>query len=116
MIQRKKPAVTWPIPDMQKTWNVNGMTKLRVSTILNVSYLSDEITDVKRNRLMVESTITSLNLDIKKYSEEAYDKQNFNILAKANALRKAVIEKQETLKTFEKALQKLQDEYKSLKN
>ena len=74
----------------------------------------DEIAEVKRSRESTESCIATLNKDIIKYSFEAEEKSDLTLLTKANALQKAVTEKEQTLKSLNKAMEKLEEECKDL--
>ena len=56
----------------------------------------DEIAEVKRSRESTESCIATLNKDIIKYSFEAEEKSDLTLFTTANALRKAVTEKEQT--------------------
>ena len=70
--------------------------------------VSEEVSEVKRKRQATENVILSLNEDIVKLSLEAKEKHGFDLLKKANALRKAVTDNEAILKTLVNALQKLE--------
>lgn len=74
--------------------------------------MMDELADVKRHRDSTVSCIEVLNKDIEKYSFEAEEKRDMDILSKANALRKAVTEKRELVKTLGNAVENLEKEIK----
>ena len=56
----------------------------------------EEIATVKEKKQALESCVKSLQVDIEKYSIEAEEKKDFNILAKANSFRTTAKTKQET--------------------
>ena len=74
----------------------------------------EEIATVKEKKQALESCVKSLQVDIEKYSIEAEEKKDFNILAKANSFRTTAKTKQETLHDLEKVLVKLDAELKTI--
>ena len=72
----------------------------------------EEIANVKKQKLTVQETIESLNKGIEKYLAEAEEKRDFTLLSKANAFRKSVKEKQQTLNDLNNAQKKLEEEVK----
>ena len=76
----------------------------------------EEISEIKRKKLDVEQCILSLKTGIEKYSIHAEKKQDMSLLTKANSFRKMVIEKENIVKTFGKAIEKLSDNSIPLKS
>ena len=76
--------------------------------------IQEEISDIKKRKVVVEKCILSLESDIEKYSSDAEKEQDMTLLTKANSFRKAVVEKKDNLKTFDIAINKLSEECKQL--
>ena len=74
----------------------------------------DEMADIKRQKLSLERSIKSMQVDVDNYLTQAEEK-NISCLVKANALRKIVREKENSVKDLEKAIEKLECELKNLK-
>ena len=59
----------------------------------------DEIAEVKWSRESAASCFATLNKDIIRHSFKGEEKSDLTLLTKANALQKAVTEKEQTLKS-----------------
>ena len=74
----------------------------------------DEIVEVKKQRDSIALCMETLDKDIVQYCFEAKQKNNMNILIKANSLRKTVNKKKNFKNDLEKAIENLEKEYKSI--
>ena len=74
----------------------------------------DEIVEVKKQRDSIALCMETLDKDIVQYFFEAKQKNNMNILIKANSLRKRVNKKKNLKNDLEKAIENLEKEYKSI--
>jgi hypothetical protein len=74
--------------------------------------VQEEISEIRRKKEGVQKCISSLKIDIDKYSVKAEEKQDLALLTKANSFRKSVVEKEDLLKTFDKAIEKLNADLK----
>ena len=65
--------------------------------------------------LSLERSIKSMQVDIDNYLTRGEEKNDISCLFKANAFRKTVREKEDSVKELEKAIEKLECELKNLK-
>ena len=78
----------------------------------NRKIISDEIDSVKRKWMEVDTYIQLLNKDMKECLDKGEASHDVTIFLKANALRKAISEKKETMGDSDEAIQKLEDDHK----
>ena len=76
---------------------------------------SDDIAELKRQKLNEEECILNLNKEIEQKSLEAEEKQDFTFLAKANSFRATKKTKAEKVKVLSDTIQKMEDEFKKMK-
>ena len=70
--------------------------------------------DIKQQKLSLERSIKSMQV-VDNYLTRAEEKNDISCLVKANAFRKTVREKEDSVKELEKAIEKLECELKNLK-
>ena len=75
----------------------------------------DKMADIKRQKLSLKRSIKSMQVDVDNYLTRAEEKNDISPLVKANAFRKTVWEKEDSVKELEKAIEKLECELKNLK-
>ena len=74
----------------------------------------NELADMKRHRHSISYTTDALIEDVEKCSLEAEDKERLNILSKANAIGKAVADKEKLVKCLNSTIAKLEKESKTV--
>ena len=74
----------------------------------------DEMADIKQQKLSLERSIKSMQV-VDNYLTRAEEKNDISCLVKANAFRKTVREKEDSVKELERAIEKLECELKNLK-
>ena len=76
---------------------------------------SDDIAELKRQKLNDEECILNLNKEIKQKSLEAEEKQDLTLLAMANSFRATQKTKAEKVIVLNDTIQKMGDELKKMK-
>lgn len=74
----------------------------------------EEISSVKEKKKALELCISSLNIDIEKYSIAAEEKGDLSLLTKANSFRTTIKEKKILVSSLDRTLEKLDHESKSI--
>ena len=74
--------------------------------------ITDEIENVKRKRMEVELCVKSLNKDINVCCDKGETNHDISMFLKANALRKAVTQKESTIADLDHAIQQLEEDLK----
>ena len=77
--------------------------------------IDDEIDDVKKRKLDLETCVETLKKDADKLSFEAEQKNDLMLLIKANSFRKTTTEKAESISVLDKAIVKVQEEKGNMK-
>ena len=77
--------------------------------------ITEEVENVKRRRMEVQSCIAVLNKDIDACCPEGEEKHEISYFLKANALRKTIQEKEAIVKTLDDAISNLEKEKKEFK-
>ena len=77
--------------------------------------IDDEINDVKKTKLDVETCVETLQKDADKLFFEAEQKNDLTLLIKPNSFRKTATEKAESISILDKAIVKLQEEKENMK-
>ena len=72
--------------------------------------LNEEINDIKKRKIGVESCVASLNENIEKLSYKAEESNKMDFLVKANAFRRKVMEKKALIEQLDNAVLKLQQD------
>lgn len=72
--------------------------------------IREEVDDIKKRKVKLNACINSLNADIEKLSYQAEESNNLEFLVRANAFRRKVSEKKNTIQDLDKAIEKLQDD------
>ena len=103
LVKSCKGALT---PDIWQQWKVKKAECEKTKKERKRKLIFDEIAEVKQSRESTESCTAALNKDIIKYSFEVEEKSDLTLLTKANALRKAITKKEQTLN---KAIEKLEE-------
>jgi hypothetical protein len=76
---------------------------------------SDDIAELKRQKLNEEGCILNLNKEIEQKSLEAEKKQDLTLLVMANSFRATPKTKVEKVKVLSDTIQKMEDEFKKMK-
>ena len=76
--------------------------------------IREEIDEIKKKKQNLRKCIQTLEGDITKYSFEAEEKADLDLLTKANSFRKTKDEKEETIKALDRALAKLDKNLKGI--
>jgi hypothetical protein len=77
---------------------------------------SDDIAELKRQKLNEEECILNLNKEIEQKSLEAEEKQDLTLLAMANSFKATQKTKTEKVKVLSDTIQKMEDELKKKNN
>ena len=76
---------------------------------------SDDIAELKRQKLNEEECILNFIKEIEQKGLEAEEKQDLTLLAMANSFRATQKTKAEKVKVLSDTIQKMKDEFKSMK-
>ena len=74
----------------------------------------DEINDVEKRKLDLETCVETLKNDADKLSFEVEQKNDLTLFIKANSFRKTAIEKTESISVLDKPIVKLQEEKENM--
>ena len=77
--------------------------------------ITEEVENVKRRRMEVQSCIAMLNKDIDACCQEGEEKHEISYFLKANALRKTIQEQGDIVKTLDDAISNLEKKKKEFK-
>ena len=75
----------------------------------------DEMADIKQQKLSLERSIKSMQVDVDNCLTRAEEKNDISCLVQANAFRKTIQEKEDSVKELEKVIEKLECELRNLK-
>ena len=78
----------------------------------NGKIIAYEFGSVKRKRMEIDTCIQSLNKDMNKCLEKGETNHDMAMFLKANAFRKAISEKKETMGNLDEAIKKLEEDLK----
>ena len=75
--------------------------------------IQEEITEIKRKKLLVEEPIKAMDGDVENLCVQTKEKGDLTLLSKANTFRRASKEKKENVHVINEALLELQDKLKN---
>ena len=109
-----RPLIAWAnatlIEDAKIRANsnwLNGKPKKQIA--------SDDIAELKRQKLNEEECILNLYKEIEQKSLKAEEKQDLTLLAMANSFRATQKTKAEKVKVLSDTIQKMEDEFRKMK-